>query len=163
MVSKESTTCPCLILACGNALRGDDGVGPWLAGWAEERIGADPRVRVKAQTQWTPELAEEIASVGAVIFIDCSMSAPPGAVDISEVHAAPGSRVPGSHHLDAAALLALSRELYGRTPASARILTIGVGSIELGEGFSEPVKAALPDACRALERTVIQVLSAEAS
>jgi Ni,Fe-hydrogenase maturation factor len=32
------TQARCLILACGNTLRGDDGVGPWLAEWAEKRF-----------------------------------------------------------------------------------------------------------------------------
>jgi Ni,Fe-hydrogenase maturation factor len=27
-----------LILACGNTLRSDDGVGPWLAEWAEQHF-----------------------------------------------------------------------------------------------------------------------------
>ena len=52
----------CLILACGNTLREDDGVGPFLAQWAEERWRDDPRVRVLCDHQWTPDMAEEIAA-----------------------------------------------------------------------------------------------------
>ncbi len=32
----NQTPIQCLILACGNTLREDDGVGPFLAQWAEE-------------------------------------------------------------------------------------------------------------------------------
>jgi hypothetical protein len=39
------------------------------------------------------------------------------------------------------------------------LLTIGASSVELGEGFSEPVEAALPEACRLLEETVQRMLT----
>ena len=48
----------CLILACGNTLRGDDGVGPWLAEWAENQFRTESQICVIARQQWTPELAE---------------------------------------------------------------------------------------------------------
>ena len=51
----------CLILACGNTLRSDDGVGPFLAEWAAERFRENADVRVVATQQWTPDLAERIA------------------------------------------------------------------------------------------------------
>jgi len=54
------TTARCLILACGNTLRGDDGTGPWLAEWAEKRFAAEAGVRVVIRQQWAPELAEEL-------------------------------------------------------------------------------------------------------
>jgi Ni,Fe-hydrogenase maturation factor len=49
----------------------------------------------------------------------------------------------GAHHLDAASLLALSRDLYGVFPARALQLTVGAGSLALGESFSPTVTAAL--------------------
>ena len=59
-----------LILACGNTLRSDDGVGPWLANWAEERFGAHPAIRVVSRQQWTPDLAQDVAQAESVLFID---------------------------------------------------------------------------------------------
>ena len=56
-----ATPVRCLVLACGNTLRSDDGVGPWLADWVEARFAAEPTVRVIARQQWTPDLAEDIA------------------------------------------------------------------------------------------------------
>jgi hydrogenase maturation protease len=67
----SSTQARCLILACGNTLRGDDGVGLWLAEWAEQRFSDQPGVRIIADHQWTPELAEDVARAQSLLFIDC--------------------------------------------------------------------------------------------
>jgi hydrogenase maturation protease len=144
----------CLILACGNTLREDDGVGPWLAAWAEERFAGEGSVHVVSRQQWTPELAEEIAGAQSVIFIDCAVNAQPGSVQLAPVE--PGGGAPGlaTHHFGAAELLSLSKDLYGSVPRTSLLLMIGAGSLELREGFSEAVNAALPEACDCLERSV---------
>jgi len=149
----------CLILACGNTLREDDGVGPWLAAWAEERFADEPLVRVLSRQQWTPELAEDIAGAESVVFIDCAVSAEPGSIQVAPVE--PGGEAPGlaTHHFGAAELLALSKELYGSLPRISLLLTIGAGSLALREGFSEAVNAALPEACDCLERSVRAMIS----
>ena len=150
----------CLILACGNTLREDDGVGPWLAQWAEERFAGEPRVRVIAGHQWTPELAQDVAEAQAVIFVDCATNATPGSVQVGPVEVAKsaGSDL-GTHHLGAAELLALAKELYAAMPRSSLLLTVGAGSLELREGFSEAVQAALPEACAQLEKAVAEILA----
>ena len=149
----------CLILACGNTLRGDDGVGPHLAAWAEERFRTEPAVRIISRQQWTPELAEEIAAAESVLFMDCSIDAAPGAVSLRPVEPAGGELAPAAHHLGAPELLALTRELYETQPRAALLLTIGAGSLELGEEFSPLVNAALPQARRLLEETVARLLA----
>jgi len=148
----------CLILACGNTLRGDDGVGPWLAEWAENRFRSEIDVRVLTRQQWTPELAEEIARTHSVLFIDCSVDSAPGSVKLTSVEPAVGSQALATHHLGASELLALTRDLYASLPSNAQLLTIGSGSTELGEVFTDQVKAALPEACRLVEETVLFVL-----
>lgn len=150
----------CLILACGNTLREDDGIGPWLSAWAEERFAGEPRVRVVARQQWTPELAQDVAEAQAVIFVDCATDLAAGKVRVTDVVAAEAARSAlATHHLGAAELLALSKELYGATPRSSLLLTVGAGSLELREGFSEVVKAALPAACAQLEKAVMGTLA----
>jgi hydrogenase maturation protease len=146
----------CLILACGNTLRGDDGVGLWLAEWAEQRFSGQPGVRIIADHQWTPELAEDVARAQSVLFIDCSLDSEPGSLHLSPVKPAPGGPEHNTHHLGAAELLALGRELYNSLPREALQLTIGAGSIDLGEAFSPAVTAALPKACRLIEDTILQ-------
>jgi hydrogenase maturation protease len=152
------TPARCLILACGNTLRGDDGAGPWLAQWAEQRFSEQADVRVVSRQQWTPELAEEIAHAQSVLFIDCSIDSAPGSIRLTPVE--PAGETPGlaTHHLGAAQLLALGRELYASLLSNAQLLTIGAGSTELGEEFSAQVTAALPRACRLIEGTVLRLL-----
>lgn len=145
----------CLILACGNTLRSDDGVGPHLADWATQRF--DPRVQVISRQQWTPDLAHDIAAADSVLFLDCSLESAPGIVQLTNIQAAP-IRDPGKHHLDAASLLALGQSLYGCTPGHALQLTIGAGSTELGQRFSPAVQAALPGAHSLIETTIRHLL-----
>ena len=153
----------CLILACGNTLREDDGVGPWLAAWAEERFAGEAAVCVVSRHQWTPELAEDVAHAESAVFIDCAANARPGSVQLAPVE--PGGKAPGlaTHHFGAAELLSLSKELYGSLPRISLLLTIGAGSLELREGLSSAVNEALPEASLLLERTVQRLLANTAS
>ena len=149
-----SAVIECLVLACGNTLRGDDGVGAFLARWAEERFGDNPGVRIIARQQWTPDLAAEIAEAETIIFIDCSIESRAGQILLKEVHAAPRDAGVATHHTGAPELLALAQELYQTCPRCSVLLTVGAGSTELGEEFSPAIRDALPEACRLLERTV---------
>jgi hydrogenase maturation protease len=153
----------CLILACGNTLREDDGVGSFLAQWAEERWRDDPRVRVLCDHQWTPEMVKEVAAAESVIFIDCATDCAPGLVRTMTVTPAEANSKIGTHHLEAGQLLALSMQLYGAMPRSSLLVTIGAGSLELREGFSEAVRKALPAAQEALKETVLRFLTAPES
>jgi len=148
----------CLILACGNTLRADDGVGPFLAQWAEERFQAEPGVLVVSRHQWTPELAEDAARADSVLFIDCSIDAAPGSVRLLPVEPASATAELATHHLGAAELLALARQFYNSLPQRALLLTVGAGSLELAEEFSDLVQAALPEARHLLETTVLRLL-----
>jgi hydrogenase maturation protease len=154
------TKARCLILACGNTLRGDDGLGPWLAQWAEERFRDNKEVRIISRQQWTPELAEEISQAQSVLFIDCSVESAPGSVQLLDVQPAAPAQGIATHHTGAAELLALAGEFYNSLPAQAMQLTVGAGSTELSEQFSPAVTAALPEACRILAATIESLLAA---
>jgi hydrogenase maturation protease len=130
----SSTPARCLILACGNTLRGDDGVGLWLAEWAERRFAGMDGVRVVARQQWTPELAEDVACADSVLFIDCSVDSAPGSVRVMPVALAPDKQGLTTHHS-------------------------GAESTELGEGLSNAVNKALPEACRLVEETVVRLFA----
>jgi hydrogenase maturation protease len=155
----DRTPSRCLILACGNTLRSDDGVGPHIAEWAAKHFRTEPAVRVLSRQQWTPELAEDIAAAKSVLFIDCSAESAAGRVKLVPVE--PANEPPGlaMHHIGAAQLLALARDLYSSLPRSAWMLTVGAGSMELGEEFSAPVHAALPEAFQLLEETVKHLIA----
>jgi len=149
----------CLILACGNTLRSDDGLGPWLAQWAEAKFLNNTNVRVQNRQQWTPDLSEEIAHAESVLFIDCSAESAPGEIKLIPIQPATPKDGLATHHSGAPELLALGLELFGSLPSQALMLTIGAGSTELGETFSDEVTAALADACRLIEATVLRFLS----
>jgi hydrogenase maturation protease len=148
----------CLVLACGNTLRSDDGVGPRLAEWAAERFRDDSHVRILARQQWTPDLAMDIAAAESVLFVDSSANSVPGRVSLVAVPSNRGNGDTASHHMAAHELLGLTRSLYGSMSAHAMLLTIGTGSTELGETFSDPVEAALPRARGILEKAVLRFL-----
>lgn len=154
----------CLVLACGNTLRSDDGVGPRLAEWAAYRFRDDSNVRVLARQQWTPDLAKDIADAESVLFIDSSAESTAGRVRLTPVelhlnHRSAAATYPSTHHIDPAELLGLTHLLYGSMSAHAMLLTIGAGSTELGETFSDPVEAALPRARGILEKAVLRFLN----
>ena len=108
---------PSLLIGIGNPLRGDDGVGPWLVEtWARRRAwraaaaGAAPAeaaaqpvgrgggeavvrlagLRIRLVDQLLPELAEELAAVRRVLFVDAWPDAPAGEPSAS---GASGSRL----------------------------------------------------------------------
>ena len=116
---------------------------------------------VLARQQWTPELAQDVAEADSAVFIDCAVDAVPGEVTIAPVGPAAVESGLATHHVGAAELLSLSKELYGKLPRASLLLTIGAGSLELREGFSEAVQAALPAACAQLEITVLRILGFE--
>jgi len=151
---------PCLILACGNPLREDDGAGPWLARKVAGQFPTDARLRILAPQQWSPELAEEVAHAQAVLFVDCEANGTPGAIRLTPVE--PATEIPRmmSHHLSAPDLLALSRNYYGSLPGTALLLSVGAGSLEMRESFSAAMKAALPDAENVLVGTILRLLNA---
>lgn len=148
----------CLILACGNTLRSDDGVGPRLAAWAEQRFRNEPQVRVIFRQQWPPELAADIAAADSVLFIDASIKSKPGRVSLVPVSSRVDASAAASHHMNPNQLLGLTRSLYGSIKSHAMLLTVGVSSTELGESLSESVAAALPRAQGILEKAVLRFL-----
>jgi hydrogenase maturation protease len=114
-----------------------------------ELLADDARLagaQVLAVHQLTPELALDIGAASFVIFIDADVSAEPGSVQVqrltSAVGAAPAEPGTSSHHVGAVELLTLARELTGTAPDAVAI-GIGVADLEMGEGLSPAVGAAL--------------------
>jgi hydrogenase maturation protease len=156
----KSTMARCLLLACGNTLRGDDGIGPWLANWVEERFAGEPALQVISRHQWTPDLAADLATAKTCLFVDCSQASEPGSIDLVEVEPAHQTQGIGTHQVSAAELLGMALELYGSLPRRSLLLSIGVGSTELTEDFSQPVLDAIPQACAQLEKAIQEMLAA---
>jgi hydrogenase maturation protease len=152
-----------LILGFGNTLRRDDGAGAIAA----RRLAIDPRlagddVAVRECYQLLPEMALDLADATLVIFVDADARGLPGSIEIHEVDPLAAARAdadaraePGasSHHVGGGELVALSATLTGRTPRAVAI-GIGVADLELGEGLSPPVEAALPRVIEIVARLV---------
>jgi hydrogenase maturation protease len=101
-----------LFIACGNPLRGDDGVAPEVLRLMKPASGR----KLRTVHQLTPELAEEMSRFDCVVFLDADVAA-------SSVTIAPVSAIPPSpslthissftHNSKPAEIVALSRALFG--------------------------------------------------
>lgn len=145
-----------LVIGFGNTLRRDDGVGVVAA----ERMAEDARfadVEVRAAYQLLPEMALDVAACSLVVFVDADLRGLPGSIEVRRLDGrAPRSDAdarpePGasSHHVGGGQLVALAAELTGHQP-EAREVGIGVADVELGEGLSAPVEAAVPRVLEAI-------------
>jgi hydrogenase maturation protease len=142
---------PALLLACGNSLRQDDGVGLEIAA-AAEQLFPSTRLRIVAAQQFTPEMAAELAGTELAIFVDACADDEPGAIRVVSLVA--GDEPPETHRLDPPALLAMAQTVCGHAPARAFALTIGAGCFGYGEEISGPLRQAVPRALRLLTNLV---------
>jgi hydrogenase maturation protease len=144
-----------LVIGIGNPLRGDDGVGALLAEQAALLTAADPDgpVAVRSVQQLTPELAEELARLETVLFIDAWLAPADAAPRLDALPPGPGEGQTGtvSHHLDPAQLLAITAVLHGRAP-QGWWLRVPARAVEHGTQLSPALQAALPTARALLRR-----------
>lgn len=139
-----------LVLACGNTLRGDDGVAPYIAKLLRDDC-SDPQIEIRSDQQWPPELAEPISQAEIVIFVDASSNLPPGKIACRKLKPAPPSQPSFTHQTSPATLLSLANQLYGRGPAQVFLVTVGGSSFDLVEELSEPVRKAVPEAVKQIK------------
>lgn len=138
-----------LVIGIGNRWRGDDGAGPAaVERFAEEESTGG--ASVMAVHQLTPELAETLAGVNHVIFVDAAVDLQAGAVASRDL-TPDGSSGSTTHHLEPAAVLALSTTLYGRAPR-ATLVTIGAAQFDDLDRLSEPVQRAMGEVVAVLRR-----------
>ena len=131
-----------LVLACGNPLRGDRGIAVVLARYFRAEF-CEPETGIRSSQQWTPELAEPISQSDIVLFVDASATLPPGKIQFKIVEPAQEFSTSMTKTISPE-LLALSVQLYSRTPECAYLLTIGGESFDHPDHLSEPVRSAIP-------------------
>jgi hydrogenase maturation protease len=149
MRSSAEAPADTLVVGYGNPLRRDDAVGHHVV----DRLAADPRLdrcRLLARHQLTPELAEDVAGAGLVVFVDARMApGRPGRIWVERVtddDASPaGGASSSSHHVDPVTVLGLAERVYGRCPAAV-LVSVSAGSVDLGEGLTPAVDAAVAPA-----------------
>lgn len=134
-----------LVLACGNSLRGDDGVAIRIVNQLENSV-CDQAIEVYCQQQWTPELAEPISQSEIVVFVDVSVGETPGAVTCHQLQASRSALLDSTHQCSPEFLLLLAEELYGQRPSRAYLVTVAGAIFGLEENLSDAVLRAIPEA-----------------
>lgn len=128
-----------VIIGYGNPLRGDDGVGWYVAGRLAE-IADEKTIQVLACHQLTPELAPTIAAVEHVIFIDADCGHSPGEISRQNVRPEAVKKVL-THTMSPTQLLGLARDLY-QGKATGELYTVGGQSFDHREDLSPVVRRA---------------------
>ena len=134
-----------LIIGYGNTLRKDDGLGVYAAQLLTS-IVLPENVEILICQQLSPELSANLAQVEQAIFIDATLGIQgemPGTIKTRRL--GPRTTQPSgiTHHFDPETLLAMAEILYDHVP-QAILFTVTAASIDLGEGLSPEVSAALP-------------------
>lgn len=140
-----------IVLACGNAQRGDDGIGLYLA---HQLYGAicDAETEIVCSHQWLPEQAEDLSRAQLAVFVDASVAIAPGEIRVQPL-SSEKDKIAGAttHSITPERLMSLARELFGAAPERAYLVTVGSASFEHGSEFSEPVRKAIPAALRRIQ------------
>jgi hydrogenase maturation protease len=147
-VKNETAGGDVLIIGYGNTLRADDGVGRRLVDELAERNM--PRVRTRSVHQLTPELAEDLAACGAVIFIDAYLGRTGDTISIRPL-SLEGPAAGIDHVMSPQAVLAYARAAFGSSP-EAWLLTVPGENFEIGESLSAAARAASAVALTLIEQ-----------
>ena len=134
-----------IVLACGNALRGDDGIALSLAHQLYGVID-DAETGIVCSHQWLPEQAEDLSRAKLAVFIDASITVPEGEIRVQSVGMSQEIAGATSHSVSPERLMTLAGDLFGAAPERAFLVTIGGSSFAHGSELSELVRMAIPKA-----------------
>lgn len=140
-----------LILAYGNPLRSDDGVGWHACDELKSKLVRDG-LEILCLHQLTPEIAERISWADGVIFVDAAEGGHPGEVRCVRISAC-SERARFSHQLTPVEILTLARELYGASP-QAYVVTLSGELFQHGMELSVAVADAMPRLLAEVDRLV---------
>jgi hydrogenase maturation protease len=136
-----------LVIGYGNPLRGDDGFG-WRVTQALIGLELEDTDLITCH-QLTPELAEPLSRVERTVFVDASVSLPPGVLNVQKIKPLESSGLM-AHHLSPMHLLTLARKLYARAP-DATVISCGAINLSHTEDLSPEVEAAIPKVLEAIQ------------
>jgi hydrogenase maturation protease len=131
-----------LLIAVGNTLRGDDGIGHWVVAQIEKK--KLPKVTVRYMQQLHIDLLEELGRFDTVIVADAAIQEAPATL---EPIAIKDEGLSSSHRADAATLKSLHHKLYQQ---SLQWMACGIKAtdFDMGESIS---KATLKNGEKALD------------
>lgn len=141
---------PTLVLGFGNVLLGDDGAGVHVVERLRAQLGPDAATIIDAGTL-SFSLLSLIEATGSMLVIDAAeLKRPPGAIQLYEGGAMDAYLKSGRrrtvHEVGLIDLLDMAR-LQDCLPDDRALLCIQPYRIDWSETLSEPVAAALPEAC----------------
>jgi hydrogenase maturation protease len=137
-----------LVIAFGNPLRCDDGLG-WRAAEQLSRLELPEDIAILRRQQLTPELVPVVSQASRVLFVDAARDGPLG-----EIQARPllleKKSLTFTHELSPGNILALSQELYDRCP-EAFVISLAGENFDHGETLSQSVVDAMPSLIKRIE------------
>lgn len=134
----------CLIIGCGNTLRGDDGLGPNIAEGLKDVVESDGvDVRIMALPQLDVILAPEMCEADIVIFVDARADDNEALVKIERIEPVAGSATlqHTSHTVSMPVLLRIALDWYGTAPLCYAVMPKAY-DFSIGENVSEKAKVA---------------------
>jgi len=139
-----------LIIGYGNPYRRDDGLG-WRVIDTLKAAHADAEF---IQTlQLMPEMAEDISHVSKVVFVDASIEGTPGEIHIEKLRVEHRPPLNYTHYVAPQELLMMAELLYGYKP-EACLITVTGEDFDLGEGLTEGVENAVPEAVEVIRGVI---------
>jgi hydrogenase maturation protease len=139
-----------LVIAYGNPLRQDDGVG-WAI--AETLTHHHPAVELETVHQLVPEQAERLSRASFAVFVDARRGGAAGEVQRTVVRPAADAWTSG-HLLGPEQLLGLCQRYYGRAP-EAVLVSVSGARFGFGADLSPEVVRSIPRAVRCILDTPV--------
>lgn len=136
-----------VVIGIGNSFRCDDGVGSAVA--AELARQDIPGIRVLNCAAEPTAILDAWQGAARVVLVDAAAGGDPGTVRRCTLDDLTEPTPVSSHDLSLRQTYELGRAL-GRAPESVVVVSIDVADTGHGVGLSPPVRAALPEAVRAV-------------
>lgn len=150
MLATRTDAPSCWVIAFGNPQRGDDGIGPYVAGQLDRHIQQMPNVSLCTLPQLDLALLEEVHAADHLIFVDACLEEIKNGLQWSPVEPELNGWAMGSHDLTPRVFLGLLQLLYLRNP-TAWVVSVQGRNFDLGEELSS-------EARRDAERATAQIV-----
>ncbi len=150
---------PVLVLAVGNVLLRDDGVGLELLEGVRAEFESNPRVELMDGGTQGLALLPRLAGRRAMLVLDAiALGAEPGSIHmILDARAQRPGRSTTAHESNASQLIATA-QLIGECPDLITVVGIEPAEVRTGVGLSEVVRGAVPEACKAARGCLVSLI-----
>lgn len=153
---------PVVVFAVGNPSRGDDAIGPVIAGRLESWLAAEGlagQVEVIEDFQLNIEYALDLKGRELVLFIDAGENTP-DPYFFKQIHASPEPSH-STHALEPPAVLQVYLQIEGLEAPPSFVLCVRGEHFELGEDISPAAQGRVEAALKLLESLLRQPVLAE--